>query len=65
MVGLSGSGCGDRHRHCTDVDDDSMVVERATSATISDSTVTHLADSFLGLPDAHEIGKHLTPKPNN
>jgi hypothetical protein len=47
------------------VDDDSMVVERATSATISDSTVTHLADSFLGLPDAHEIGKHLTPKPNN
>jgi len=26
------------------------------------STVAHLADSFLGLPDAHAIVKHLTPK---
>ena len=28
----------------------------------SDSTVTHLTDSFLGLPDAHAIGKTLTVK---
>jgi hypothetical protein len=29
---------------------------------ISTSTVAHLADSFMGLPDAHAIGKSLTPK---
>jgi hypothetical protein len=29
---------------------------------ISDSTVAHLADSFMGLPDAHAIGKSLAPK---
>jgi len=33
-----------------------------TSATISDSTVAHLADSFLGLPDAH--GKRLIGLPD-
>jgi hypothetical protein len=29
---------------------------------IFDSTVAHLADSFMGLPDAHAIGKSLAPK---
>ena len=35
---------------------------KGTSAIISDSTVANLADSFMGLPDAHAIGKQLTPK---
>jgi len=37
-------------------------VAGGTFATISDSTVEHLADSFLGLPDAHAIVKHMIPK---
>jgi hypothetical protein len=34
----------------------------SAAATISDSTVEHLTDSFLGLPGAHAIGKNMTPK---
>jgi hypothetical protein len=50
---------GPFHDSCT-----ACIVEvaRGTSATISDSTVEHLADSFQGLPDAYAIGKNLTPK---
>jgi len=40
-------------------------VAGGTFATISDSTVEPLADSLQGLPDAHAIGKHLTPKPKD
>ena len=36
-------------------------VAKGTCAMISDST-EHLADSFMGLPNAHALGKSLAPK---